>query len=91
MTPTDVLAQSAMPPANPSYPYGPYRFVGREYMIITCESDPEAIRAMVPEPLVPDGSNHVHYEWIECNVTRLCLDTAVFLNHISEPRHANLA
>ncbi len=64
MTPTDVLALTAMPPANPSYPRGPYRFVGREYMIITYESDPEAIRTMVPEPLVPDGSNHVHYEWI---------------------------
>ncbi|QCO57820.1 acetoacetate decarboxylase (plasmid) [Pseudorhodobacter turbinis] len=64
MTPTDVLALTAMPPSNPSYPRGPYRFMGREYLIITYESDAQAIRAMVPEPLVPDGSNHVHYEWI---------------------------
>lgn len=35
MTPTDVLALTAMPPTNPSYPRGPYRFVGREYLIIT--------------------------------------------------------
>ncbi len=64
MTPADVLALSAMPPTNPSYPRGPYRFLGREYLVITYETDAEAIRAMVPEPLVPDGSNHVHYEWI---------------------------
>ena len=64
MTPADVLCLSAMPPANPSYPRGPYRFVNREYLVITYESDPDAIRAMVPEPLEPDGSGQVHYEWI---------------------------
>jgi len=64
MTPDNVLALTAMPPTNPSYPHGPYRFLGREYLIITYVSDAEAIQAMVPEPLVPDGSNQVHYEWI---------------------------
>lgn len=64
MTPEDVLNLSSMPPGNPSYPDGPYRFVGREYLVITYRSDPEAIRAMVPEPLVPDGSGTVLYEWI---------------------------
>jgi acetoacetate decarboxylase len=53
-----------MPPGNPSYPRGPYRFINREYFVVTYESDPVRIRAMVPEPLVPDGSNHVFYEWI---------------------------
>ncbi|MCL4113395.1 UNVERIFIED_CONTAM: hypothetical protein GTU68_019521 [Idotea baltica] len=53
-----------MPPANPSYPKGPYRFNDREYLVITYVSDLEAIKAMVPEPLMPDGSGHVHYEWI---------------------------
>ncbi len=64
MTPSEILALSAMPPANPSYPRGPYRFIDREYLIITYETDRDAIRAMVPEPLEPDGSGTVHYEWI---------------------------
>jgi acetoacetate decarboxylase len=64
MNSADVLALSSMPPGNPSYPRGPYRFVDREYFIITYESCAEAIRAAVPEPLAPDGTNRVFYEWI---------------------------
>ena len=30
----------AMPLTSPSYPPGPYRFVNREYMIITYRTDP---------------------------------------------------
>lgn len=41
----------AMPLTSPSYPPGPYRFVNREYMIITYRTDMEALRAVVPEPL----------------------------------------
>ena len=41
----------AMPLTNPSYPPGPYRFVDREYFVITYRTDPEALRAVVPEPL----------------------------------------
>ena len=41
----------AMPLTNPSFPRGPYRFVNREYLIITYRTDPEALRAVVPEPL----------------------------------------
>ena len=41
----------AMPLTNPSYPPGPYRFVDREYLIITYRTDPERLRAVVPEPL----------------------------------------
>ena len=48
----DVRAQAfAMPLTNPSYPCGPYRFINREYLIITYRTDPEALRAVVPEPL----------------------------------------
>jgi len=54
-----------MPIASPSYPRGPYRFINREYFIITYESDPALIRAAVPEPLEPDGSNTVLYEFIK--------------------------
>ncbi len=60
----DVLALPSMPAASPSYPRGPYRFIDREYLIITYESDPDAIRAALPEPLEPDGSNTVLYEFI---------------------------
>jgi len=41
----------AMPVTNPSYPPGPYKFVDREYMIITYRTDIDALRAVVPEPL----------------------------------------
>ncbi|MFO1146741.1 MAG: acetoacetate decarboxylase [Alsobacter sp.] len=41
----------AMPLTNPAYPPGPYRFVNREYLIITYRTDPERLRAVVPEPL----------------------------------------
>jgi len=64
MTRDEILALAGMPPGNPSYPYGPYRFINREYFNIIFESDPAAIRAMVPEPLVPDGSDTAVYEWI---------------------------
>jgi acetoacetate decarboxylase len=60
----DILDTASMPLASPSYPKGPYRFIDRQYMIITYESDPDAIRAAVPEPLEPDGSNSVLYEFI---------------------------
>jgi acetoacetate decarboxylase len=64
MTRDEIMAASSMPLVSPSYPKGPYRFVGREYLLIHYESDPDAIRAMLPEPLQPDG-NHVIYEWMK--------------------------
>ena len=64
MNRNQILASASMPLASPSYPRGPYRFINREYFIITYESDPEAIRAALPEPLEPDGSNTVLYEFI---------------------------
>ena len=52
MKPSDVRKTAfAMPLTSPTYPPGPYRFVDREYMIITYRTDPEALRAVVPEPL----------------------------------------
>ena len=60
----EILQTPSMPAASPSYPRGPYRFADREYLIITYESDPDAIRAALPEPLEPDGSNTVQYEFI---------------------------
>ncbi len=61
---SDILKLSSMPAAGPSYPLPPFRFVDREYMVVIYESDPAAIRAALPEPLVADSSNQVFYEWI---------------------------
>lgn len=41
----------AMPIASPSYPRGPYRFINREFLIITYETDLDLLREVVPEPL----------------------------------------
>ena len=53
----------AMPLTSPAYPPGPYRFVNREYLIITYRTDPKKLRELVPEPLLPDG-DIVKYEFI---------------------------
>jgi acetoacetate decarboxylase len=41
----------AMPLTSPSFPPGPYRFIDREYLVITYRTDPAAIERLVPEPL----------------------------------------
>ena len=53
----------AMPLTSPAFPPGPYRFIDREYLIITYRTDPERLRAMVPEPLTLDAPL-VKYEFI---------------------------
>ena len=53
----------AMPLTSPSFPPGPYRFINREFLIITYRTDMDALRAVVPEPLeVADPI--VKYEFI---------------------------
>jgi acetoacetate decarboxylase len=48
----DVRARAfAMPLNNPSYPPGPYHFYDREYFVVEYLTDPDALRAVVPEPL----------------------------------------
>jgi hypothetical protein len=55
----------AMPLTSPAYPPGPYRFVNREYLIITYRTDPARLRAVVPEPLEFDEREAlVKYEFI---------------------------
>jgi acetoacetate decarboxylase len=44
----------AMPLTSPAYPPGPYRFVNREYLIITYRTDPAKLRSVVPAPLELD-------------------------------------
>jgi acetoacetate decarboxylase len=41
----------SMPLTSPSFPPGPYRFFNREFFVITYRTDPEALAAVVPEPL----------------------------------------
>jgi acetoacetate decarboxylase len=53
----------AMPLTSPSYPRGPYRFVDREFLVVSYRSDPAAIAALVPEPLQPTG-DVVRFEFI---------------------------
>jgi acetoacetate decarboxylase len=61
----DVKRQAfAMPLTSPAYPPGPYRFVDREFLIIAYRTDPDALRAVVPEPLQLPGEPIVKYEFI---------------------------
>jgi acetoacetate decarboxylase len=41
----------SMPLTNPSFPPGPYRFFNREFFVVAYRTDPEALAAVVPEPL----------------------------------------
>jgi acetoacetate decarboxylase len=41
----------AMPMTSPAFPPGPYRFMRREFLVITYRTDLEALRAVVPAPL----------------------------------------
>jgi acetoacetate decarboxylase len=75
MTEDDVRARAfAMPLTSPAFPPGPYRFVNREYLIISYRTDPEAIARILPAPLVapepivkyefinmPDSTGFGHY------------------------------
>ena len=60
----DIRRQAfAMPLTSPAFPPGPYRFVDREFLVITYRTDPDALREVVPEPLeVPEPV--VKYEFI---------------------------
>ena len=48
MRKADILKLPSMPMAGPSYPAGPYRFIDREFLVITYETDPDLIRAACP-------------------------------------------
>ncbi|MDP1614259.1 MAG: acetoacetate decarboxylase [Methylococcales bacterium] len=64
MKPENIIKLPSIPLAAPSYPNGAFRFINREYLIIAYETSPEAISLALPEPLEPDGSNTVLYEFI---------------------------
>jgi acetoacetate decarboxylase len=56
MKKSDILNLASMPILSPSYPKAPNRFVNREYLNISYETDPDIIRSVLPEPLEPDGN-----------------------------------
>jgi acetoacetate decarboxylase len=52
MTEDEVRAGAfAMPLTSPAYPKPPFRFVDREFIIITYRTDPAALERLVPAPL----------------------------------------
>lgn len=53
----------AMPLTSPAFPPGPYRFVSREFFIVGYRTDPDALRAVIPEPLEMTDAI-VKYEFI---------------------------
>ena len=71
----DVVKRAfAMPLTSPAFPPGPYRFVDREYLIITYRTDPAALEKVIPAPLklaepvvkfefinMPDSTGFGHY------------------------------
>ena len=66
----DDVRQNAysMPLTSPSFPPGPYRFFNREYFVITYRTDPDALAAVVPEPLEV-ARPVVNYEFIRMPVS----------------------
>jgi acetoacetate decarboxylase len=66
MRETHVLRRAfAMPLTSPAYSPGPYRFVNREYLVITYRTDLDKLRAVVPEPLeINEREPLVKYEFI---------------------------
>src|SRR5947207_134707 len=53
-----------MPAAGPSYPAGPYRFINREFLVITYETDAALIRArlsktQINRKMIPGVDGHL--------------------------------
>ena len=53
----------AMPLTSPGFPMGPYRFVNREYLVITYRTDRAALEKIIPAPLEL-ADDVVKYEFI---------------------------
>jgi len=64
MKKSDVLNLPSMPLQSPTFPRGPYRFFRRQYLVISYQSDPAAIREALPEPLMPAGDT-VAVQWLD--------------------------
>ena len=64
----------AMPMHSPAFPPGPYRFIDREFLVITYRTDPDLLQKLIPAPLkvlepvvkfefinMPDSTGFGHY------------------------------
>src|ERR1700753_523650 len=60
----EVIALASMPLQSPTYPRGPYRFFNRQYLVISYQTDPDVIRAHLPEPLELVGDT-VSVQWLD--------------------------
>ena len=56
MKTADILKLPSIPIIGPSYPKAPNRFINREYLNVSYETDPDILRALLPEHLEPDGN-----------------------------------
>jgi acetoacetate decarboxylase len=72
VTRDESLVATSMPVASPSYPKGPYRFIDREYLLLHYETEPDAIREMLPEPL----------EHVNCRAADLPVRKVLFGQHL---------
>jgi acetoacetate decarboxylase len=59
----DILKKNTTPLCVPAYAPGRHHFYNREYLNVVYETDPEALREVVPEPLEIEG-NTVRFEFI---------------------------
>src|SRR5260221_407104 len=74
MTENEVRERAfAMPIDNPAYPPGPYRFVDREYLIITYRTDPAMLAAMAAPNYLLKIIPHVDGTPRICEIVRYCL------------------
>lgn len=64
MKKSDVLALPSMPLQSPTFPRGPYKFFNRQYLVVSYKTDPDAIRAALPEPLQPAG-DVASVQWLD--------------------------
>lgn len=60
----EILRLPSMPAMAPSYPRGPYRFINREYLIVSYKTDPDVLRTWLPEPLEMLEQPLVAFEFI---------------------------
>ena len=56
MTRDEILSASAMPLTSPSYPKGPYRFIGREYLLIHYSRIPRSFARLCRSPWSPTAT-----------------------------------
>jgi len=65
MTEDEIRASAFVNPlGGHTYPRPPFRFVDREFLIITYRTDPQALARVIPAPLVP-AEPIVKYEFIK--------------------------